>query len=63
MSVQHVGKRGMAERGRAPLCVSARGEDAMREQSPFLFPSAPPGPAAGLTQTQEVAGGVRARAA
>lgn len=55
----------MAEQGRASLRVSVCGEDAallvgvqredaVREQSPSLFSSARSGPAAGLTQRQEV---------
>lgn len=66
MSVQHIDKHGMVEQGRTLLHVRGHGEDAMHEQSPFLFPSARSGPGAALNQTQEVSpqwGGVQARAA
>ena len=66
MHVQHADRCGTVEQGRASLRVGARGEGAMHEQSPFLFPSARSGPTAGLTQMQEASpqrGGVQARAA
>lgn len=55
----------MVEQDRALLRVVECGEDAMSEQSPFLFPSGLSGPTAGLTQTQEFSpqrGGVQVRA-